>query len=60
MIGCFDYINKNKIFEGLAECCIDSRDITLLKHISQQATASLKLLEENQMIRITREVVLGK
>lgn len=55
----FDSVNQQRLLEALSECRIDYRYTTLIKHIYNNATASVRLHEDTKKFRIEKGVRQG-
>lgn len=55
----FDSVNQRRMLEALSECRIDYRYTTLIKHIYNKATASVRLHEDTKKFRIEKGVRQG-
>lgn len=55
----FDSINHHELFKALADCRIDHRYISLLRHIYKNATAKVKVHAETNRFKIEKGVRQG-
>lgn len=55
----FDSIDHHELFKALADCRIDHRYTSILRHIYEQATAKVKIHAETDRFRIERGVRQG-